>query len=217
VRWTGSKWVERCVASEGGRFEWCDATIWDSALRERLASIPLPLADGYECEVNLAASEWIAAVAGKLRRGWILAIDYGYPRAELYRPERTAGTLSAYAGHQRETDPLARPGEVDLTAHVDFTSLAERAIREGLRLDGWTDQHHFMVGLSRMHFIDEAAITPARAQELRAFQTLMHPTFLGTSFRVICFSRGVPAEPPLSGFSFAADSQRALGLEGSLP
>ncbi len=212
VRWTGGEWVERCVASDGARFTWCDGAIEDPALREQLARVPLPLPAGYETEVNLAAPEWIAVVSEKLRRGWVLAIDYGYSRAEFYRPERTGGTLSAYAGHRREPDPLARPGEIDLTAHVEWTSLAERAAASGLRVAGFCDQHRFTVGLSRLHFADDAAITPARAQELRAFKTLMHPGLMGTSFQAICFSCGIAAEPPLSGFAFAGDPLAALSV-----
>ena len=140
-----------------------------------------------ETEVNIEALDWIGSLACRLARGFVLAIDYGFSREEYYRAERTDGTLSAYAAHRREPDPLARPGEIDLTAHVDFTSLAERAESAGFCTWGYTDQHHFMVGLGKAYFTDGAA-PPA---ELSAFKMLMHPNLMGSNFKVLCLEKGV--------------------------
>jgi SAM-dependent MidA family methyltransferase len=198
-------WRERAVAFQNGGFVFMDIPFSSDALRSHLAYLP-DLPPDYETEVNLAAATWLSDVTARLRAGFILAMDYGFPRAEYYRPERSSGTLSAYAEHRREPDPLARPGEIDLTAHVDFTALAEAALATGLELAGFTDQHHFMVGLGQRHFSDEVPGTP---QELRAFKTLMHPDMLGRSFHALCVSRNVNAAA-LSGFHFAADPRRAL-------
>ncbi len=198
VKWDGEVWRERCVSMDGGRFVFVDAPLSSPALAAECAQIPQPLPPGYTTEVNLAASKWIAAVAAKLVRGWVLAVDYGHEREEYYAPERTQGTLSAYANHKREQDPLARPGEVDLTAHVDFTSLIESAKAAGMMRAGFTDQHHFMVGLGEGHFMDGA-----NPGDVRAFQTLMHPQMMGTAFKVVCFAKGVELPPPLSGFRYA--------------
>jgi SAM-dependent MidA family methyltransferase len=165
--------------------------------------IPGLLPEGYTTEVNLAASAWIREVAAVMQRGFVLAVDYGFPRSEFYSPVRTAGTLSAYARHQREADPLVRPGEIDLTAHVEFDSLIEAAMAAGLRTEGFTDQHHFMVGVGMAHFADGA-----NAPERRAFQTLMHPQFMGASFKVAAFSKSIGSAPALSGFQFARASVR---------
>jgi len=124
-------------------------------------------------------------------------VDYGFAREEYYAPSRTAGTLSAYAGHRREPDPLVRPGGIDLTAHVDFDSLMESAIAAGFRKAGFTDQHHFMVGLGASHFADGA-----NAAERRAFQTLMHPQMMGIAFKVLALAKGVEGAR-LAGFRFA--------------
>jgi len=189
-------WRERAVDFDGTRFVFVDAPLSANALKPALARLPA-VPEGYETEINLAAPAWIAEVAARLQRGFILAVDYGYTRAEYYRPERNQGTLSAYAGHQREPDPLARPGEIDLTAHVDFTSLAEAGIAGGLTLSGFTDQHHFMVGLGQLHFTGDTA----SPQEIRAFKTLMHPSLMGRSFHALCLTRGAE-EAGLSGFRY---------------
>jgi SAM-dependent MidA family methyltransferase len=199
VTWNGAEWLERCVDVREERFVFVDRPIVSEALRAHLATIP-PVPAGYVTEVNLEALAWIDTLAARLHRGWVLAIDYGFERAEFYAPERRAGTLRAYSQHRQEADLLARPGELDLTAHVEFTSLIERGAPAGLSLAGFTDQHHFMVGLGRLHFRDDAV---PEMSELRAYQTLMHPTMMGTSFHALCLAKGVALSPPLAGFRYA--------------
>ena len=198
VAWLGGEWQERMVVERGGRFVFEDGPLTTPALREACAQIPIPLPDSYITEVNLAAREWIADVSRSIRRGFVLAVDYGFPREEYYAPWRASGTLSAYANHRREADPLARPGEIDLTAHVEFTSLIECANASGMRAVGFTDQHHFMVGLGSAHFADGA-----NAPERRAFQTLMHPQFMGMAFKVVCLVKEADPATPLLGFRFS--------------
>ena len=175
-----------------------DLEIAPGELCDACARIPGPVPQGYTTEVNLAAAAWIREVAATMQRGFVLAVDYGFPRHEYYAPWRIAGTLSAYAQHRREPDPLARPGEIDLTAHVEFDSLIEAAAAAGLRCEGFTDQHHYMVALGVEHFADGA-----NAAERRAFQTLMHPQFMGTAFKVVAFAKGIANGEPLLGFRFA--------------
>ncbi len=194
VRWTDGEWRERVVLEEEGRLVFADGAPVLGELRAACGRIPGGLPEGYVTEVNLAAADWIRSVASAMERGFVLAVDYGFPRDEYYAPSRTSGTLSAYARHRREPDPLALPGEIDLTAHVEFDSLIEAAASAGLRLEGFTDQHHFMVGLGMEHFAEGA-----NAAERRAFQTLMHPQMMGLAFKVAAFSKGVEAAGPLMG------------------
>ena len=198
VNRTGGEWRERVVIEKDGRFVFADGPPPSGELREACARIPGPLPEGYVTEVNLAACAWIREVAAVMQRGFVLAVDYGFPRLQYYSPDRIAGTLSAYANHRREPDPLARPGEIDLTAHVEFDGLIEAATAAGLRLEGFTDQHHFTVGLGAEHFADGA-----NAAERRAYQTLMHPQFMGTAFMAAAFSKGTVSAAPLAGFRFA--------------
>jgi SAM-dependent MidA family methyltransferase len=206
VHKTDVEWRELRVDFQDGRLVGIDAILSNPALRAQVAALPDNLPAGYTTELNLLAGPWISELAAKLQRGWVLAIDYGFPRAEYYRPERTSGTLSAYTNHQRVDDLFRSPGEIDLTAHVDFSALADAARRAGLHVAGFTDQHHFMVGLARLHFRDAAEMTPALEKEHRAFKTLMHPNLMGSAFKAICFSKG--AGDALSGFSFASDIER---------
>lgn len=196
----GELWREQMVVLRNGKLAFEAGPFCVDALRDACARIPLPLPDGYTTEINLEAEQWIRGIAGWMQRGFILAIDYGYSRAEYYSLARTSGTLSAYARHRREKNPLTHPGDIDLTTHIEFDSLIEAAIPSGLKVEGFTDQHHFVVALGLSHFAEGA-----NAHERRSFQTLMHPQFLGTAFKVVAFSKGVGCEG-LSGFRFARPS-----------
>ena len=197
IKWNGESWTEHHVTIDGERFTFADGPLSESELADACARIPQPLPPGYVTEVSLAAGAWLREVAAKLQRGYILAVDYGHLREDYYSTERVEGTLSAYAQHRRERDPLERVGEVDLTAHVEFTSLMEAGRAAGLGVAGYTDQHHFMVGLGASYF--ESGAQPS---ELRAFQTLMHPSLMGLAFKVIGFAKG-PIPGGLAGFRYA--------------
>jgi SAM-dependent MidA family methyltransferase len=204
VRFRAGEWWERCVTAD---LQWTDQVLEDTALLDRLRDVPR--IEGYTTEVNLDALQWAEALALKMERGWVLAIDYGFSRERYYAPERAQGTLQCYAGHSKGLDPLAKPGFCDLTAHVEFTSLAEAFLAAGMDIAGYTDQHHFLTGLVSRAYTDRAP----SAQDIRQLKTLLHPEMMGTSFQVLGMSRGVPGAP-LSGFQFARDARRELGIPG---
>jgi SAM-dependent MidA family methyltransferase len=199
VKWTGAEWLERHVENGPEGFQFVDLAPSSPRLAAACAKLP-PRLEGTITEINLAAEDWISATAAKMERGCILAVDYGWEREEYHAPTRTTGTLSAYANHKREENPLARPGEIDLTAHVNFSDLADAALACGLQVAGFTDQHHFMVGPGEHHFADGA-----NAEDVRAFKTLMHPQFMGLAFKVIAFAKALPGGP-LTGFRYARKS-----------
>jgi SAM-dependent MidA family methyltransferase len=201
---TEEGWVEKCVGDSGDRFAFVGRPITGDILRSRVQKIPQDLPSGYEAEVNLRALSWVENVARKLKRGFILAADYGYPRDDFYGTHRIDGTLQCYREHRKISSPLEEVGMIDITSHVDWTSVAERGLESGVTLAGFTDQHHFMTGvLSRLG--------GANQNDRRALQTLLHPELLGTRFQYLALGREVPADK-LAGFHFARDGQRALGL-----
>jgi SAM-dependent MidA family methyltransferase len=114
--------------------------------------------------------------------------------------------LQCRAAHRVLSSPLVELGRADITAHVDWTSLAERAEDCGLSLIGFTDQYHFVTGL-----LEDCA---PRESERRALQTLLHPELLGTRFQYLSFGKNV-SEHQLAGFRFARDARGGLGLEGT--
>ena len=154
---------------------------------------------GQQAEVCPAATEWIGAVAPKLRRGAVLVWDYGASARVLYGEERREGTLRGYRQHTLVSDVLARPGETDLTAHVDFTALLRAAEGAGLRLGGFTDQCHFLLGIGLAEALEGASGAEA-ARERRAVMGLMDPGGPGSAIKVMLLTRGI-GEAPFPAFA----------------
>ena len=144
VEFSDGKWCELLVQNAESDFEFARSPGLDPQLAAALRDIQVM--PPYRTEVNLAAREWVRAVAQKLSDGFVLIVDYGYPKAEYYSAERREGTLTCYSQHRKSYNPLARPGELDITAHVDFSAVAETANRAGLSVTAFTDQNHFKVG-----------------------------------------------------------------------
>jgi len=194
-------WKERLIDKLGDGFTFVTGPIADEKLRRHLKKVPRFGEGIYETEVNLAALDWVESVSQRLIRGFVLTVDYGYPRSEFYAPERAMGTLQCRAGHRTVSSPLVEIRRVDITAHVDWTSIAERAEQHGLSLIGFTDQHHFITGLLLARAPQES--------ERRALQTLLHPELLGTRFQYLAFGKNVFPEQ-LRGYRFARDARQAL-------
>ncbi len=202
-------WKEQYVAADPGGLCWSEGPLSSPELSAFLKH--LPEAEGYTTEINPEANAWLQTVARRLERGYLLIADYGYSRADYYVPERTQGTLACYRQHRRCEDPLDNPGGQDLTAHAEFTTLAERAEHAGLSLAGFTDQHHFLAALGRHVFPDltePGQLTPGRRKEMRAFATLMHPTTMGREFQFLALAKNAPLN--LRGYQFAADPRKTL-------
>ncbi len=207
---TGRSWREKFVAIERDKFVFVDQAIVHPALKVQVAKLP-ERAAGYETEVNLAVLDWIDNVSAKLIRGYVIAIDYGFARNEFYPPYRTSGTLQVRAQHRHLTSPLGQIGYADISAHLDWTSLAERAEERGLRVHGFTDQHHFITGILSELLREEVEKT-VDAKPKRALQTLLHPEMLGRAFQVIALEKDIDRAAPLAGFKFARDARAALGI-----
>jgi SAM-dependent MidA family methyltransferase len=116
-------------------------------------------ADGWRAEICLEAREWVRRVAAGIRRGVVLAVDYGATARRLYTPLRRHGTLAAYAHHQLGENLLAQPGRQDLTAHVNFTALIRAGREAGLRFVALTTQAAF---LERLGIREETEALAAR-------------------------------------------------------
>lgn len=147
------------------------------------------LPDGFVIEVSPDAADWWGRAAKSLRRGKIATFDYGFTLEQSLQPRRAGGSLRAYYRHQITSDLLAHPGEMDLTAHVNFTVLQTAGEAAGLRTDGLLTQAAFFTRITEL--IERGAVrfppwTPAR---LRQFHTLTHPGQMGEVFRVLVQGR----------------------------
>ena len=214
VEFSEDRWREVCVTVEDDSFKFSLELIKNPRLIARIDKIPLALPQPYRTEVNLAATDWIGDAAKTLRRGFILMIDYGYSRSDYYSPLRTEGTLVLYRNQQRQGNTFEAIGETDITAHVDFTAVAEAGLEAGCQLIGFTDQHHFMVGAgeSRMRSFESSGGGQDRDQFLRAYKTLMHPEMMGLAFKYLLMGKGVLTMEKPTGFRYASEAKKLLGL-----
>ena len=181
------KWFEWGVALEGDKFVW---TRWQD-FRFQISDSELEpvLPDGYTIERCPAAEAWWRQAASAMRSGKLVAVDYGLTAAELFLPERRGGTLRAYHQHQISDDLLARPGEQDLTAHVNFSAIQQAGEAAGLQTEGLVAQPKFLTDIAARVWKTPAAFGEWTPAHTRQFQTLTHPQHLGRAFRVLVQSR----------------------------
>jgi len=203
---------EHYVACDDGRFVWRDGPLSDARLAEHIVTLidgQGEFAPGYVSEINLAAEDWLRSIAALLTRGMVLLIDYGFPRREYYHAQRSGGTLMCHYRHRAHPDPLILPGLQDITAHVDFTALAEVASESGLSVAGFTTQAYFLLssGLNDMTAASDPNDVRQHLLLMQQVKKLTLPSEMGELFKVMALTRDV--DVPLLGFTFQ-DQRRRL-------
>ncbi|HEX7941622.1 MAG TPA: class I SAM-dependent methyltransferase, partial [Gemmatimonadaceae bacterium] len=193
---------ELYVHADGDTLVEREGAVSSAAVSSQLAASGVDLANGSCAEVSCAAVEWVRDAAHRLTRGFMVLIDYGHEAARLYGEPGSIGTLTTYRRHQQTgtesgTPWLQRPGEEDITAHVDFTSIRAAAEAEGCTTLGLMDQTYFLMGIAgpRVEGYD--------ASERQAFKTLVLPGGLGSTMKVLVLAKNV-SSPALRGCSSAA-------------
>jgi len=193
--------LERGVSVTSEAFVWAERPA-DTELT-RAVSTRMPALPDYHSEINLHAEAWVRSMGQWLKRGAAFLIDYGFPQREYYHPQRASGTLMCHYRHHSHSDPLWLPGLQDLTAHVDFTAMAEAALAGGLSVDGYTSQARFLIeaGLpARVQAAMQAALhtSPDPQAQARAIsqlnspvQKLLSEAEMGELFKILVLSRGL--------------------------
>ncbi|MFM8551001.1 MAG: SAM-dependent methyltransferase, partial [Nitrospiraceae bacterium] len=192
---------EHVVGWEGDRFVELTQPLANQDLQrylQRLSSIDVTLPEGYRTEINLAAVAWMKEVARVLGRGLVLTIDYGHTAQDLYGADRRKGTLLCYFHQMASDDPYRRVGLQDMTAHVDFTSLATAGEEAGLATTGFTNQMSFLMGLGVEQMLE--ALEPG-SRDFQAIVHLLRPEGMGRTFKILAQHKGVTL-PELDGLRF---------------
>ncbi|MEO7150432.1 MAG: SAM-dependent methyltransferase [Burkholderiaceae bacterium] len=182
LRHDGAAWHERGVALRDGCFAFADRP---TALRPPGGG---PFGAGYTTEIHPQAQAFVATLAERLGRGAAFFIDYGFPQAEYYHPQRDTGTLVCHRAHRVDAEPLADVGEKDITAHVDFTGIALAAQDAGLEVLGYTTQAHFLINCGLLGLLEGA--DPASVAHA---QKLLTEHEMGELFKVIGFAKDCDA------------------------
>lgn len=202
---TKGELFERGVVMKKDGFAFKETAVFSSGLQASLQALckVVDFPDNYSSEINLHLLPFLKAMTKTMQRAVIFFIDYGYVQKEYYHPLRTKGTLSCFYQHHYHTDPFKIPGLQDITAHVDFTHLAECALEIGLSVRGYTSQAFFLLGAGLM---EEAAKVDVLLSEVEQFQLhqaikrLTFPMEMGETIKVMAITKGYDDETPLSGF-----------------
>ena len=207
---------EYAVACDSGandqiRFQWVKKDI-DQKLKSEIQvmfdtlreSVPTP----YTTEINFNIKPWLNSLNDVLDEGLILISDYGYPRQEYFHPQRHTGTLICHYRHHAHDDPFLYPGLQDITASVDFTTVAEAAADAGLHVSGFTTQAHFLIACGLDQFIPEYEIDDAveRSKMTQQVAKLTMPGEMGEIFKFIGLTKGLDIQ--LCGFGFIDQRSR---------
>jgi len=191
--------LEVFVGLEAGRLVDVTGPLSDPALEGYLRHATVSLERGARAEINLAAVDWVADAAARLRSGFLVLIDYGYEAAELYSAARSQGTLATYhrhlvdapAGGAPTAGPawLADPGSRDLTSHVDFTSVRRAAERAGLATLSISAQTRFLLDILEGSPLVAELSAPDRLADRLALKTLLMPGGLGSTHTAMVFAK----------------------------
>jgi SAM-dependent MidA family methyltransferase len=194
------------ISSENGRFieTWVPPSPEELEFLDRYSVHPEP---GERLEVPLAAHAAMSDIAHNIESGFLVVIDYGYTRNEQLAG-RHRGTVKAIRQHSVSATPYEAPGEQDITADVNFTSLAAAVQQVGMDVYPLRTQSQFLMGIGETNqFADafEACRLPQeRAKVALQLKHLVTPAGMGESFHVMVASRGISKETAanLSGLSF---------------
>jgi SAM-dependent MidA family methyltransferase len=202
IQWNGSAWHELGVALDAeGEFQ---EMVMGPALSLQIHTAGFM--DGYTTECCPRAESWLAEISHIFAQGLWLIIDYGLTAADYYAPYRSQGSLRGYQKHRMVTENLLDcPGQIDLTTHVNWTTLTQTAERCGLEHHGWVDQMRFLTALAEpvlKNMEQAASMTPQHHAWLRQFQTLTQPGQMGSKFQALLLTRG-PCSIPLHGVKYA--------------
>ncbi|MDO5058670.1 MAG: SAM-dependent methyltransferase [Neisseria sp.] len=173
-------------------FQWQEMPANDSKLLENAAQY-LPPVSPYTSELHLAQYAFIRTLAERLVRGGLIMIDYGFDAAQYYHPQRNEGTLIGHYRHHTVHDPFFRVGLTDLTAHVNFTDIAQAGTDGGLDLIGYLPQSHFLLNLGITEQLEQTG-SPDSSEYLREaanLHKLIGQHEMGELFKVIAFGRNI--------------------------
>ena len=153
----------------------------------------------YTSEVNPRAAAWMQTVGRVLDAGLILVMDYGYPGAEYYHYERSNGTLMCHYQHRAHMDPFLYPGLQDLTAHVDFSTVAAAGQVAGLEIAGFTSQEAFLLSTGVLDLVAHESSGPVDPKLSAELKQLTLSSEMGESFKALAMVKHI--DSPLLGFS----------------
>ena len=192
---------EMYITQKNKQFLWQDDIPSTPELKEKISQISdlllltcqetgYNLPEEYISEINLSLPSWLDTLYDFIDQAVIILLDYGYPKHEYYHPQRSNGTLTCYHQHRSHSDPLILTGLQDITAHVDFSLLAESAINTGFKISGYADQAHFLLNCGLMDLLDKHNITSKQSIIInQQVKLLTSPNEMGELIKVMALTK----------------------------
>ena len=190
------------VCLDNDRFTYLARPLHDLQL-SALASLYFPkITSPYTSELHPQQYAFIRTLASRLEHGCMIFIDYGFDAAQYYHPQRNQGTLIGHYRHHVIHNPFDFIGLADLTAHVNFTDIAQAGTDAGLDLIGYLPQSHFLLNLGITELLAQTGQTDSAAyiREAAAVQKLIDQHEMGELFKVITFGKNINID--WTGFCF---------------
>lgn len=175
-------------------FKICDNQQLIDYVNSHLTALEAP----YLTEANLFINDWLTSIYQMLNKGAVLLIDYGFPRHEYYHPDRNQGTIMCHYQHHAHPNPLLHVGEQDITAHVDFTHVAEAGYDAGFHIAGYTNQASFLLANGLLGLVHNLNNERDAFRAKQAIKQLTQPSEMGELFKVIALTKDM--EIDLNGF-----------------
>ncbi len=199
IRKINGKIYEVYITLEGEEVKEILKEASDDILRY-LKELKINIPEGMQTEINLDAVDYIQKIGKKLKKGYVITIDYGYPSAELYKPYRMRGTLLCYHKHRYSENFYENVGLQDITSHVNFSALAYYGKIAGLETTGFTDQVHFLTNLGLMDIFAQLQEKGdlESYERINRLKTLVLPKGMGEKFKILVQHKNVK-NPQIKG------------------
>ena len=188
---------EHYVAWDGQQLIWQTGPLSTPMLNDKAACIsPLLTTRPFKCEVNLYAEAWLGSLAAIIKQGAIFIIDYGHTANDYFHASRASGGIRCHYQHQVHDEPLILHGLQDLTAHVNFTDLAETAHQAGLQVAGLQSQSDFLLAGDMLNLTQQQALDDfQQLQQSAALKRLLLPAQMGGIFKALILSKNLSPLP----------------------
>jgi SAM-dependent MidA family methyltransferase len=187
--------IKECgITIENNALAYCVLEAENSMLKDTIEKYAISFSENYYSEVNLYLPGWISSLSAVLSRGAVLLIDYGFPRHEYYHPDRTMGTLMCHYQQLAHSNPLIYPGLQDITAHVDFTAVAEAAVNHDFSVVGFTNQAAFLIHCDLLSCMNNAMDEKGRIFQNQQVMRLTSPSEMGELFKVMGLSKNMTTD-----------------------
>jgi len=186
IIFSNGRFVELGVDFVDGNFQWKP---FDETYSNSLTLLPTICDEGYTTEVNLQALAWIDSLYSAMNKGTVLLIDYGMDRNEYHHPQRKNGTLRCHYRHKASNDPFENIGKQDITTSVNFSDIADHAVKAGFKLSGYCNQAMFLISLGIQNFLIREEDDEKRNTLAQEIKQLVLPSAMGETFKVLALSK----------------------------